>query len=142
MNRYVIDASVAIKWFVPRAEEDNLEQAMAILDLLSQGKIVCYQPSHFITEVIAVLSRLCPEKASDDLIDLLNMDFHTVESTKIYVTACELSIQLNHHTFDTLYHAVALKTLDTTLITADEAYYRKAKNLDAIMLLQDFIEFE
>jgi predicted nucleic acid-binding protein len=40
--------------------------------------------------------------------------------------------------FDTLYHAVALQTPGCTLVTADKVYYRKAKVLGQIQLLEDF----
>jgi predicted nucleic acid-binding protein len=51
--------------------------------------------------------------------------------------ACSLSIRLNHHLFDTLYHAVALH-LGALLITADEQYFRKAKDIGNIKLLADY----
>ena len=141
MTRHVIDTSVVIKWFLPlKAEENNVKEALTILDKFLVGNIECYQPPHFIAEVVGVLSRLRPEKAAENLSDLLNMDFHRVESSKSYATACSLSIALNHHTFDTLFHAVALETPHTTLITADALYYRKAKHLGCIVLLQDYCE--
>ena len=126
MNRYVIDTSVAIKWFLPlKAEEDNVTEALQILDRFLIGDIECYQPPHFIAEVLGVLTRLRPEKAAANLTDLLNMDFHRVETSSCYARACALSVELNHHTFDTLFHAVALEIPETTLVTADEKYYRK-----------------
>jgi hypothetical protein len=48
-----------------------------------------------------------------------------------------MSIALKHHLFDTLYHAVALEE-QATLVTADEVYFGKAKDLGAIQLLGDF----
>jgi len=42
-----------------------------------------------------------------------------------------------HHLFDTLYHAVALEE-GATLVTADAAYFAKAKDLGGIELLADF----
>ena len=51
--------------------------------------------------------------------------------------AAELSIALDHHLFDTLYHAVALEE-GATLVTADATYFGKAKNLGSIELLADF----
>jgi hypothetical protein len=47
-------------------------------------------------------------------------------------------MQLKHHLFDTLYHAVALQTSGATFITADAAYYRKAQGLGRVLLLKDF----
>jgi hypothetical protein len=47
-------------------------------------------------------------------------------------------VELNHHLFDTLYHAVALKVPDTLFITADTQYFRKAAKLGHIIELKDF----
>jgi predicted nucleic acid-binding protein len=139
MSRYVIDASVAIKWFLPMQEEENsLNEAMQLFSLFLQGNIVCYQPPHFIAEMIGVLTRLCPDKAVANLTDLLDMDFQRVENAELYLTAGALSIQLKHHTFDTLYHAVAINTAGVMLITADDAYYRKAHTVGHIVRLQDY----
>ena len=51
--------------------------------------------------------------------------------------AADLSIELNHHLFDTLYHAVALEE-GATLVTADEVYFAKATGLGNIQRLADF----
>jgi predicted nucleic acid-binding protein len=51
--------------------------------------------------------------------------------------AAGLSISLNHHLFDTLYHAVALEE-GATLVTADETYFAKAGYLGGMMLLAKF----
>ena len=40
--------------------------------------------------------------------------------------------------FDTLYHAVALQTPGGILVTADKVYYKKAKSLGQIQLLEEF----
>ena len=61
----------------------------------------------------------------------------TVASRAAYRRAAEISTALNHHLFDTLYHAVALEE-GATLVTADEAYFTKAKGLGAIERLADF----
>jgi predicted nucleic acid-binding protein len=44
---------------------------------------------------------------------------------------------LNHHLFDALYHAVALE-VGATLVTADEVYFNKAKELGGLQRLGDF----
>ena len=96
-----------------------------------------YQPPHFIAEVSGVIARLQPLYTPRLLADFLNMEFQRVESSAIYATACDLAIRLNHHLFDTLYHAVALHEPNATLITADRRYYDKAKSLGQITLLGD-----
>ncbi len=105
----VADASVAVKWFLADAlAEDHTDLALAIFEAAVLGRLKLVQPAHFIAEVAAVLARLKPEEAQDDLHDLLNIERRTADSPEIYATATDLAIRLNHHLFDTLYHALAL----------------------------------
>ena len=64
------------------------------------------------------------------------MELETLNTTEVYLKACELSSKLCHHLFDTLYHAVALILPDAILITADEHYYRKSNSVGRILLLE------
>ncbi len=50
-----------------------------------------------------------------------------------------MAVRLEHHLFDTLYHAVALNEPDAMLITADVRYYNKAKGIGRIALLENFL---
>ena len=135
----VVDASVAIKWFFQnRDNETDCDLALIILESVGTGRIQLLQPAHFIAEVAAVLAREKPGEAQDDLFDLLCVECQISQGPEIYATAMDLSIRYRHHLFDTLYHAIALHTPGSTFITADEAYWRKAQNMDHIMRLHDF----
>jgi predicted nucleic acid-binding protein len=68
---------------------------------------------------------------------LTHARFSTVTSRAIYRRAAEIAVALDHHLFDTLYHAVALEE-GATLVTADEACLAKAKGLGGIVSLADF----
>lgn len=130
-DKIVVDASVALKWFL-QDNEDHCDKAIA---LLIGNRLI--QPPHFIAEVAAVLARKKPAEADQDLADLLEVEMAIADEPPIYQQAIRLSIDLNHHLFDTLYHAVALETKDALLITADNVYYEKAKHLGRIKLLAD-----
>jgi predicted nucleic acid-binding protein len=130
-DKIVVYASVALKWFL-QDNEDHCDKAIALL----MGYPLI-QPPHFIAEVAAVLARKKPIEADLDLADLLEIEMGIADEPTIYQQAIRLSIDLNHHLFDTLYHAVALETNDTILITADNVYYEKAKHLGRIKLLAD-----
>ena len=135
----VVDASVAIKWFLFfKPEEDHAGRALKILEDAVSGRLKLYQPPHFVAEMAAVLARVNPQEALLDLRDLLNTEFRRVEGSEIYATATELAMRLDHHVFDTLYHAVALHTPGATLVTADRRYYDKARREGQIILLADW----
>ena len=56
----------------------------------------------------------------------------------VYARALALAARHKHHLFDTLYHALALCTPGAQLVTADEAYWRKARSEGAMVRLADF----
>ena len=60
-----------------------------------------------------------------------------IHNVRLLKRAADLAITLNHHLFDTLYHAVALEE-GATLVTADDIYFAKAASLGAIQRVSDF----
>ena len=95
------------------------------------------RPPHWMAEVTAVLARLQPD-LSDDAIDLLDaMEIPTRAESSVYKLASHLATELNHHLFDTLYHALALQE-NATLITTDHRHFRKSINHGSICMLADF----
>ena len=138
MIKLVVDASVAVKWFIRDSNEENdVVSAVDILVGIGKNSIELIQPPHWIAEVTAVLARLQPD-LSDDAIDLLDaMELPTRAESSVYKLASHLATELNHHLFDTLYHALALQD-NATLITADRRYFRKSVNHGSICMLADF----
>jgi predicted nucleic acid-binding protein len=138
MIKLVVDASVAVKWFIRDPNEENdVASAADILVGIGKNSIELIQPPHWIAEVTAVLARLQPD-LSDDAIDLLDaMELPTRAESSVYKLASHLATKLNHHLFDTLYHALALQD-NATLITADHRYFRKSVNHGSICMLADF----
>lgn len=139
MTRIVADASVAIKWLLPqRHDESDWERALGMLQGIKTEQIELRQPPHWLAEVAAVVTRLSPATALEDISDLYAMDIPVVQSAEVYATACALSRDLDHHLFDTLYHAVALCLDGAVLVTADERYYRKASRRGRVKLLREY----
>lgn len=138
MIKLVVDASVAVKWFVRDTnEEKDVTSAVDILIDIGKNNIELIQPPHWMAEVTAVLARLQPDM-TDDAIDLLDaMEIPTSAESNVYKLASHLATELNHHLFDTLYHALALHE-NAMLITADHRYFRKSINHGSICMLADF----
>jgi predicted nucleic acid-binding protein len=135
----VVDASVALKWFFRACEDEAyIDRALAILAGIDTGRFQLVQPPHFLAEVAAVLAREKPEDAQEDLFDFQSIEWRLIEDMAIYATAVDLSVRLRHHLFDTLYHATVLHTPGATLVTADQHYYDKARDMGRIALLADF----
>jgi len=135
----VVDASVAVKWFLRgNPDEQHTDLALRLLEQSVLGFLPMVQPGHFVAEVAGVLARLKPTDAQDDLDDFLDISYRTQTGPEIYATAMDLALRYEHHLFDTLYHAVALHTPGAVLVTADERYYDKTRLEGQISLLADF----
>ena len=137
----VVDASVAVKWFAEgdwALREDDIEPALEILKASTRGTLDFYQPPHFLAEVAAVVSRLKPDRAQQYIDNLAQLNITWAGPTEAYARAIELVRQLEHHLFDTLYHAVALSIPGAVLVTADRRYFAKAQHLGQIAWLADF----
>jgi predicted nucleic acid-binding protein len=137
--KLVIDASVTLKWLLLGANnEQNLVEAQAVLTSIVTDAAIMIQPPHWLAEVLAVIARLQPQDVQLALATMLDMDVVRPVTGKTYLRAAELSIRLNQHLFDTLYHALALEE-GATLITADERYFRAASSEGAIQQLSTYL---
>ena len=136
--KIVVDASVALTWFL-RGGPDELDvpEAEAVASAIGQSGTELLTPAHWTAEVIAVLARTEPGAVDDALVLLDDMRPVIIAGLPVLKCAADLSISLNHHLFDTLYHAVALEE-GATLVTADGAYLSKARSFGGIVALADF----
>lgn len=132
---HVLDASVTVKWFAESwNEEGNVLEATSLLRSLQNDEIEVIQPPHWKAEVVSVLARRQPDGVNEALLLMDGLDIICVDNWEVYLRAAKMSISLNHHLFDTLYHAVALEH-GAEFITADKKYFNKARNLGSITLL-------
>jgi predicted nucleic acid-binding protein len=136
--KLVVDASVAVKWILrDRPAERDVDRAAAVLGMVARGTASAIEPVHWVAEVAGVVARLAPGRVTPTIALLTHSRFPTRASRNTYRRAADLATSLNQHLFDTLYHAVALEQ-GATLVTADEAYFARAKDLGSIMRLADF----
>lgn len=139
MTTVVLDASVIVKWiFADRSEELHSLQALQILQLVKESRVTVLQPPHWLAETAAVIARLDPGHARQAVSLLHALEFPVITSVEAYHKACDLSVSLKQHLFDTFYHAIALTESHATLVTADDQYYQKAHGAGRIVRLRDF----
>ena len=137
--RIAVDASVVAKWVLPSpaGEEPDAERAVELLRGIQRAELEPLQPPHWLAEVAAVVARLIPDQA-ERVLDLLDaLELPVADGVPLYKRAASLAQTLDHHLFDTLYHAVALDS-GGILVTADEHYWRKARELGAVVRLADW----
>jgi predicted nucleic acid-binding protein len=136
--RLVVDASVALRWFLRlRPEEQQLREAAAVGEAVQTQGAELFAPPHWMIEIVSVLARKEPDLISSAIVLLTELNPTVLSTPDVLSRGADIAKALDHHLFDTLYHAVALE-VGATLVTADDRYYGKAKALGAIMPLRDF----
>ena len=123
--RYVIDAGVAVKWFIPEVDSDIAHQ---LLERYLQGVDGPVAPDLLIAECGNVFWRRCrqgditPEEATESLADLLTLQVPLVPATSLVQSALSLALQHQRTVYDALYLALAQER-NCDLITADERFF-------------------
>ncbi len=137
METWVVDASVILKWLLADPEtEPGTPQAITLMAAIAAGEHAIVQPVHWLAEVSAVLARLSPNTAADDVLQLRAMEWPVSDDAQVWTRAVRLAIDTRLHVFDTLYHAVALEHPTATLVTADERYRLRSKQRGRIIALE------
>jgi predicted nucleic acid-binding protein len=121
----VLDASVAAKWFLPRAGEPLAEEALALLRRYADGEIELIVPDLFWAEFGNVLwkavrmGRVLEKAAVEALTDMLKARLPTVSGQELAEDALAIALSTGRPVYDAMYVALAVQK-DSTLITADE----------------------
>ena len=122
MSLYVIDAGIAVKWFIA---ELNTDKARRLLDNYSQGADDLIAPDLLIPEAANVFWKranrndITAQEAEDSLSDLLTLGIPLVPSSLLAVRALELAQTHKRSVYDCLYLALALDR-GCDLISDDE----------------------
>lgn len=122
MSIFVVDASVAIKWFLPEIHSD------AALRLLAQHHTL-QAPDLIFSEFGSVLwkrvrkNQISKNEANASLDGLLTLHLQVQPSQLLIPLALEIACGENRTVYDSLYLAAAM-TLQSLLVTADAKFYR------------------
>lgn len=126
MNTYVLDASVAAKWFLPPEQEALGEKASDLFKEQTAGRLRFIVPELFWTEMGNVLwkaarvNRMSRSAAERAFASLLKLQFPTLSSTtEVLDKAFRIALRFERTFYDSVYLALA-ETSGWPLITADE----------------------
>ena len=125
MSLLVLDASVAAKWFLPRAEEPLAEEALALLRQYAGGEIELTVPDLFWAELgnilwKAVRTRRIPEKAATQALrDMLRYGLPTIGGILLAEDALTIALSTGRTVYDAMYLALAVQR-ESIFVTADE----------------------
>jgi predicted nucleic acid-binding protein len=125
VTRFVIDASVVLKWLGLFHHEPLTDKAQTLLDRWLTGAVDLIAPDLLWAEVAnahwrgARQNRFTPAAARASLATLHGHGLPTVGSEPFIDKALEIALRHGRTTYDSLYVALAAD-LSATLITADE----------------------
>lgn len=137
--RYVLDASVLVKWFLFEQEADR-DRALALRDLHITGRSIIIVPQLAFLEVLNAI-RFSPKAREEDSETALGSlqdlhlevrfpDFDVMRKSNAIAWAYKITI------YDALYVALA-EQVGYPLITADNVMVKKLKGHSIVIPLQD-----
>jgi predicted nucleic acid-binding protein len=122
---YVLDASVAAKWFLPEIQERFVPEARRILKGYSEGSIGLLVPDLFWCEIGNIfwkavrIGRMSRSSAEEALANLAKQRFPTSSSAPLLEDAFAIASDFERSVYDAIYVALAVST-NRPLVTADE----------------------
>jgi predicted nucleic acid-binding protein len=125
VSLFVVDASVAAKWFLPENGEALAGQAHSLLDAFAREEVRFAVPDLFYVETASAIWKAVrvgrvPRAFGDRAIELLTeRKFPTVPSLKLVDKAFQIAADHGRTVYDCLYVALAVQS-GAHLITADE----------------------
>lgn len=125
MSIYVVDASVAAKWFLPPKQEPLANEALLLLGRYAKGQLQFVVPDLFWAEFGNILwkavrqGRCSRDAAEAAIASLKTRNLPTISSVTLLEAAFKIAVAFNRTVYDSLYVALALESKGQ-LITADE----------------------
>lgn len=138
MKLFIVDASVAVKWFVP---EEHSEIALLLLDD-TFSRIV---PRLFFSEFGNILwkkftrGEISREDVTDAATSLRFAGLKPMPDELLMDVAIRLACDLGHPVYDCLYLALA-DSLDTAVVTADQKFANKVADPARVVFVADFLK--
>lgn len=125
MTLFVLDASVAAKWYLSPKDERLTAEALALLRKYAQKEIRFIIPDLFWAEIASAfwkairLGRFDKTAAQEALSYLSRCDLLSYSSALLLQSAFDIANEFNRSVYDSLYVALAAHSR-APLITADE----------------------
>lgn len=129
MSLFVLDASVAAKWFLPAAGETLRDEALRLLQRYTNGQLRFVVPDLFWAEFANILWKAVRQgrwtKASADtaIAAMTDRNLPTVPSVTLIEQAFTIATAFDRTVYDSLYVALAVNS-KAQLVTADERLAR------------------
>lgn len=125
MTRYVLDPSVAAKWFLTGADEALSAEALELLRQYMRAQVDFLVPDLFFPEIANIFWKAerrgrCDASMADAAIDdIVRRTFPTFPTAPLVQPAIQIARAYGRTVYDSVYIALAIET-NTHMITADE----------------------
>ena len=125
MTDFVLDASVAAKWFRAAKDEPYSQQALALYEGYLRREFNFIVPDIFWAEIGSIFwkairqGRLEKTPAEEAIADLMKCELSSFASATLLVKAFDIATTFDRSVYDSLYVSLALQS-NTQFITADE----------------------
>jgi predicted nucleic acid-binding protein len=125
VSLFVLDASVAAKWYLAKSGETLVDRAKELLERYTKQEIQLIVPDLFWVEMANVFWKAVrvgrfPKTSAETSIDsLVQLDFPTVPSENLFSSAFQIATAYDRTVYDSMYVALAVQS-EAQLITADE----------------------
>jgi predicted nucleic acid-binding protein len=129
--RTVVDASVALKWYLP---ETGSDEAQRVLSEAIEGERQLLAPDLIVVEFANVLWKKvqreeCDHAQAEEILDAFDTDApRLIESVPLVPRALELALRLGEVVYDCIYLAAAIEG-EAGLVTADARLARCARGV-------------
>ena len=137
MNKYIVDASIILKWVLEKEKEPDHERANDLLQAWVSGEIEIAAPSLWTYEVANILGRVLPDEADEKMKLLLNLQIDEVGCSGQMIRQCLAWMKEYQVTFYDAAYLAAAYVINAVYLTGDEKFYEKMKHDDRIRLLKD-----
>lgn len=141
MERTVIDASIAVKWFV---NEKDSDKALRLRASYLEGEVELVAPNLILYEVANALRfhphyELTEANLLDSVTALSDMQIGVDVTTDVWLQAFRMSLSQNLSVYDAVYMAMSV-VLDARLVTSDKKLVDKLDQSmrNRVTLLQEF----
>ncbi|WP_233258251.1 type II toxin-antitoxin system VapC family toxin [[Phormidium] sp. ETS-05] len=127
MSKFVVDASVAIKWVVP-----EIHSAAALR--LRKPDYELIVPDFFFPEIGNILwkrvrrGESTQESAQEDLTALMELTLNMQPSLSLMPQALEIAVRIEQAVYDCVYLALAVSN-DCQMVTADQRFYNALRGI-------------
>lgn len=124
MTSYVLDASVAAKWFLPRVSEPLFEEASELLREYAAGRTTLLVPELFWAEFgnimwkAARLNRISGAAGERAVSAVRELSFPSTAASVLLESSYSIAISFDLTVYDAMYVALAVQR-NAPLVTAD-----------------------